>query len=48
MFNSVGALIMRTQTGDSIIRLTAPEKPGVYIIRYTTDKQSQTYRVVVE
>ena len=48
MFNSAGTPVMKIQTGDSIIRLTAPCLPGVYILRYTTDKHSRIYRIVID
>jgi len=47
LFNSTGVSVMKTQTAGSMIRLTAPDRQGVYLLRFTKDGYSKTYRVIV-
>jgi len=47
IFNATGALVTITETSGSLIQLTAPKEPGVYLLRFTIGKQTGTYRLMV-
>ncbi len=47
IFNATGAIVLKTETSNSLIKLAAPKEQGVYLLRITSGNKAGVYRLVV-